>query len=196
MTRTSAPRRETTVLQWLLARELADAAAPVPFPVLVDAAVRSRGARIQAITNAAAALEDRGLVHRIRLHPSNHEAGAVRRVEEAWLVTVAGTRWVHATESEIPHWRWRRTPAQRAIYRVGARLRALRLATGHGPRAFADQLGWSPCKVSKTEAGHRLATPVEIAAWCTHADASIDACAELITLSHTAIQLRRAGHHA
>ncbi|WP_280335645.1 helix-turn-helix transcriptional regulator [Nocardia wallacei] len=115
---------------------------------------------------------------------------------EAWVVTVAGARWVRATEREIGRGRWVRTPVQRASYRVGARLRVLRLATGRGQRAFADRLGWSAERVRRTEAGHRLATPIEIAAWCTHADASIDTCADLITLAHTATQLRQTSHHA
>ncbi|MBF6176009.1 helix-turn-helix domain-containing protein [Nocardia blacklockiae] len=194
---------ETVVLRWVLLSELADAAAPVPWPVLVHAARRTRGARPTAIARAAAALEDGGLAHRIALRPlacpaddsapaAASSRSATGRVDEAWVITEAGARWLrHAAAQWTRPKGWVRTPAQRATYRVGARLRALRLATGCSVDKFADRLGWTAQKARDTEAGRRRARPDEIAAWCTHADASIDACAELITLTRLAADLRR-----
>ncbi|MDX6743647.1 DUF5753 domain-containing protein [Actinocorallia sp. A-T 12471] len=71
--------------------------------------------------------------------------------------------------------------AQAARVRLGARLRALRLAAGLTGRAFADHAGWrSATNVTKIEKGQYAITADTVRLWCRLCGAPAELVAELL----------------
>ncbi|GAB2703910.1 helix-turn-helix domain-containing protein [Nocardia thraciensis] len=89
-----------------------------------------------------------------------------------------------------------RTPRARAAFRVGARLRVLRIESGRTATDFARLLGWPNETISRIEHGTRPPTPAEITAWCRCTGATADTCTALIALADTAISNHHRGWHA
>jgi transcriptional regulator with XRE-family HTH domain len=71
--------------------------------------------------------------------------------------------------------------------RLGRALAGLRGASGHSQPQFAEVLGWSQSKVSRSESGDRKVAIPEVDTWCRAAGVSNDERQELLKLAEEAL---------